>query len=354
MTCIATSIACWYHHELAFFGLLLSSSLIAAYFYPKTIFASSCALLFAWQINQNIQTRIAEFNAHHEFLQTPVSLQATIGQKNLNFLHKDQAMLLLSNVRIEKSDHQKIFLTKNIMLLLPAPRAESFQPGYKITIDKITLAQPESTSDFFPYMLKENIWATTFVSYQKIKILNKKQSLMCQCYAKFYLLLHPENMQLFDPLFLGKREKNINALTIQHQSTYWGIAHHMARSGIHLVTLFGLFMGIFHLMRIRHFYRYLACTLLALFYFHISIANISFTRALLMILIQMFARLHQFNYSSIHALTLTTLIIVMCNPFCIFFLDFQLSFGITAVIIWLFTRKWAKTVVLPQRNPLPL
>ena len=237
---------------------------------------------------------------------------------------------------------------------MTAKRAEKFCEGQTLTIFKAILQQPETDCDYHTYLLKEGIWATTFITSQKILISNyHNRSWFAQCSSKFCALLQKSTINLFNPLFLGKREKSIDSISIQHQSLYWGIAHHMARSGIHLVTLFGLFMALFHYARIKHFYRYIIGAALMLVYFEISISSISFLRALCMIMLQIISKIHKFQYSSVHALTLTTLFMVAYNPWYILFLDFQLSFGITAVIIWLFQAKWAKTVAFPSKTLIP-
>ncbi|MBP7854461.1 ComEC/Rec2 family competence protein [Candidatus Babeliales bacterium] len=352
--CIATTIAFKYHQELLLIYTLCCMSTLAFYYKPQYLITYCTILFFAWHTSNNIQTRIQALNTDHEYLQTPVTIRGRIAQKNYNSAHKNQVIIILKNCQIQKSFFKKLTSTKTIMLLMSAKHAQNLESGKEILIKKVILQQPEPAADFYQYLLKENIWATAFIKQPNITVLRKESSIMYQCYTVFTALLNPESSQLFEPLFLGKRDKTISSIAMQHQSLYWGIAHHMARSGIHLVTLLSLVLAIFHLLRIRYIYRYIMCSVLALCYFQISVINISFMRALSMMLMQMFSKLHQFNYSSAHALSLTTLILVTYNPFIIFFLDFQLSFGITAAIIWLFNKKYAKTIVLPTNNSLPL
>lgn len=318
------------------------------------LFVLTLCSLFSLQVYLKIENTKQAFHQHQEFLQVPCIIKATILQKQTNQLDKDQTTLLLQTMSIYHETSGTLRDSKTIACLMPAKRAQKFHEGQTITIFKAILQQPQTDCDYQTYMIKEGIWATTFITSQNIALSNfKNKSWFAQANFKFRTLLKTATINLFNPLFLGKREKSIESITIQHQSLYWGIAHHMARSGIHLVTLFGLFMAFFHYARIKHFYRYIFGAALMFMYFEISIASISFLRALCMITLQIISKIHKFQYSSIHALTLTTLCMITYNPWYILFLDFQLSFGITAVIIWLFQTKWAKTVAFQPKILIP-
>ena len=310
--------------------------------------------LFSLQIYFKIDYSKKTSYSDQEFLQKPCIVQATILQKQTNLLEKDQATLILQTTKIYHEFSGSLLAPKKIMCTMPAKRAERLHEGQSITIFKAMLSQPTSDNEYQQYMLKEQIWATMFLQSQKVLITNKSSiSWFAKCNAQLCNALQTTTQHLFNPLFLGKREKSFESIFIQHQSLYWGIAHHMARSGIHLITLFGLFMGFFHYARIKHFYRYIIGATLMFMYFEISIASISFLRALSMIMLQIISKMHNFQYSSIHALTLTTLFMVSFNPWYVLFLDFQLSFGITAVIIWLFHAKWSKTVAFQSQTLIP-
>jgi ComEC/Rec2-related protein len=312
-----------------------------------------CAL-FSAQVYFKIQNTLQTFHEHQEFLHTPCIVKATILQKQTAQLDKDQTTLLMQTSSIFNQTAGTLKTPKKITLLMNAKRAQKFFEGQTLTIFKAILEQPKPGLDYQTYMIKEGIWATAYITTQNISITNwSNRSWFFECSTIFSTLLHASTISLFNPLFLGKREKSIDSINIQHQSLYWGIAHHMARSGIHLVTLFGLFMALFHYARIKHLYRYLICAVLMIGYFEISVPSISFLRALCMIMIQIIGKINKFQYSSVHALTLTTLFMVAYNPWYVLFLDFQLSFGITAVIIWLFQAKWSKTIAFIPKTLIP-
>lgn len=354
-TSILTALAIFYHQMVCIIPLYVIATGLCLinkkYTHLAILFLCS---LFSAQIYFKIQATKKIFQAHQEFLNTACIVKATILQKQTNLLDKDQTTLILKTSSIYNEHAGTMHEPKKIVCIMTAKRALKLCEGQTLTIYKTILQQPNADSDYQTYLIKEGIWATTFITSQRILINNYcNKSLFAKSSAQFCNLLHASTINLFNPLFLGKREKSIDSITIQHQSLYWGIAHHMARSGIHLVTLFGLFMALFHYMRIQHFYRYIIGALLMLIYFEISISSISFLRALCMIMLQIISKIHKFQYSSVHALTLTTLFMIAHNPWYILFLDFQLSFGITAVIIWLFQVKWAKTVAFQPKTLIP-
>ncbi len=281
------------------------------------------------------------------FLNIPVHMQGTIQNIQHNTQDKLVSNITISSSRIFNSKYPALTTQKNISLQVPYQKAIRFKVGQQIHAKNVVLQQPDYQTEYGLYALKENIWATGYVATQQCYI--KKQNL--KWYYRWFNFLTEYytsyTAYLYNPLFLGYKTKNNNAIMIQHQSAYWGIAHHMARSGIHIITLLGLCISIFHYARIRTRFKFILYGLLSLIYASISVPSISFIRALCMIMIQMFTRFNGYQYSGLHAFALTTLMLVLYNPFIVLFLDFQLSFGITAVIIWLFYVKWAKTVVFP-------
>lgn len=313
----------------------------------------ACAL-FSLQVFFKIESINHAYGDHQNFLNKPVTLRATILQKQTAQLNKEQTTLLIQTSHIYFAPNNRLHTPKKILLLLPAKRGQRLYEGQTITIFNIKLQQPEPKSEYEAYLIKEGVWATAYATSESIRIANAtNRSWYHICSTLFASYLQDATINLFNPLFLGKREKTIQTVTTQHQSLYWGIAHHMARSGIHLVTLFGLCMTLLHYARVRYFYRYLICGLLAFGYFEISVCAVSFLRAFWMILFQIISKMNGFQYSSVHALTLTTLLMVGHNPWYILFLDFQLSFGITAVIIWIFQAKWAQTIAFHRKTLVP-
>lgn len=284
-----------------------------------------------------------QYKQDNIFLQKPVILEALIESINHNLLDQKNSSLILNTYSIFNQETGSLKKTKKIFLLLPYNRAKNLKIGQKIKIYNIKLSQPQDNDPYKKYFLKEQIWATSFIYKENFFTYKKINNFWYQSFfEKFSNYFNTTISQLYNPLFLGKKEKNYNSLKIQHQSLYWGIMHHMARSGIHLVSLLGLLEFLFHYSRFFSRFRFLVYIIFTVLYSLISVPSISFIRSLFMIFFQMFTKLNGFMYSGLHSFLLTTLIIIIYNPMYVFFLDFQLSFGITAIIIWLFFIKRQK------------
>lgn len=336
---------------------LITACALAHFFYKSSynhLFVFSLCIIFSICSLLQVQRHYKNYRSNTEFLNTPLQLQAKITAISEANLTKPQITILVTSTTIKKKNSLKKSFTQNILITMPYSYGLNLKEGQEIEIDYATLAQPQQGCPYERYLIKEGIWATAFLTKKCIKIIKTREvPLYKKCFEIFSTHLKKSISDLYDPLFLGKRHKDRNSVIIAHRSVQLGIAHHMARSGIHLVTIFALLMTLLHYIRIRHSYRYWLGSAIAIGYFHITFPSISFIRALCMILLQMFSRINKLTYSSVHALTLTTLMIVLYNPIQIIFLDFQLSFGVTAIIIWLFQAKYAKTVVYEKKNFVP-
>ncbi len=352
---ITTAVFIFYHHPIMpiVIYILLATLFLITKKHTQNLILIICAL-FSAQIFFKINTLEKSYNSYKNFLQIPTIIDAKIIQKQDSELDRDRTTLVLETSSIYNKQQGKISNPLKILVILPTKKSKNLLAGQTITIFQAKLEQPKQDSDYKAYLVKEGIWATVFITNQNIKTKESYfDSWLTRSSTLFLSSLETSTVNLFNPLFLGKREKTLDTVEIQHQSAYWGIAHHMARSGLHLATLFTMFMLFFHYIRINVLLRYIICAILIFGYAQISVASISFLRALCMIMIQIFCKLNKGQYSSVHALTLTTLLFVANNPYCILFLDFQLSFGITAVIIWLFQRKYSKIVAFQSKSLIP-
>ena len=303
-----------------------------------------CMITSSLLIIFRINNQFSAYKADQSFLKRYVTICGTVEQINNSTLIKNQTSLVITTNLICKRNSE-LKTQKKITIFFPSFAVKQIQENDSIIIKSIQLEQPTPGSDYQRYLIKENFWAVGRATKNtELQVTHNPQT----CIQKIIVLIHKPldslSSSLFEPLFLGRKEKNIENLEIQHKSVYWGIAHHMARSGAHLAILFGLIMLILHYTRFAYFYRYLFCIFLLIGYFAISQSSISFIRSLIMILMHIFAKTFNKVPSSIHTVTATTFATLFYNPFQLFFLDFQLSFGITYIIIWLFNIKNSKTI----------
>lgn len=329
----------------------LISCYLAGFCYAIYKNKPSCLILLLYMIAGSlfVITRINyqknSYESDQLFLKNKTNVQGFVEQVTRSGLVKDQSLILIKTTTISNKKNTKK-IEKKICLFLPTIQAQKIQEGSCLVLYNIQLEQPGKDSDYYRYLLKEGLWAITHgTMYTQYRII-KKPSISWQqkILSSLYKKIHNKASSLFDPLFLGKKEKCMQSLSVQHQSSYWGIAHHMARSGAHLAILFGLIMLLLHYTQISFLYRYILCIFLLVSYALISQSSISFLRALCMILLHIAAKIFKRVPSSLHTISATTLVALLHNPMQLFFLDFQLSFGITYIIIWLFNIKNSKTI----------
>ena len=214
--------------------------------------------------------------------------------------------------------------------------------GDLIEINNVTFKQ-SSNSSFNTYLAKEKISATLFLEnleFTRIKrphfnatrmLFYFKESLFATLRSK----INRETFQLFSSIFLGNR----TAVKKQMDSTkepfkIWGTSHYLARSGLHLVIFVIVWHFILSLMPLSYMIKQLFLIILIITYALLSWSSISFERALLMVLIYKWCLLTRSPSHYIHLVALVTALVLCVNPFQLFFLDFQLSFGLTFALAW--------------------
>lgn len=305
-----------------------------------TIMVSFVALI---SINHQYQ----QYSSNQALLHHPVTVEGTITHITHANLIKEQSTIYIQTHKIKDKGH---IITKptTITVFCPTPTISHLQINQVVTIKHITLSQPKQHSEYERYLIKENIWATAHSKGEAIKatkdqplsILQKTQISLNEVYGTTSLL--------FQPLFLGVKEKNKQNIQRQHQSTYWGIAHHMARSGAHLAILFAFLTLVLHYSSRSYILKYFTCLIVLLGYASVTQLSVSFTRALLMFTLSLTCKMLNKPPSTLHILTLTTILTLLYNPMQLFFLDFQLSFGVTYIIVWLFNVKKDQTLAIKE------
>lgn len=346
LTICATIFATLFHHMYALASFYAIGTCIAFYKKDNSLIATTlCLLFFSFITTSRINQQFARYKSDQAWLHKPVTIEGVVTSISTSSLTKDQTTITLCTTSIQNNKKQLLSKQKNISLFAPSKLCTQVKESQQIKISYIKLEQPYHDSEYQRYLLKEGIWAIAHCTNHGIEIIKEQNPTIQSTYLRtMHNALSSTAKTLFDPLFLGKKEKNLHALDIQHRSMYWGASHHMARSGVHLSVLFGLLMLLFHYASIAHWLRYIISATILLIYAYISFSSISFLRALFMILLHIICKLFKKIPSTLHILTLTTIATLLYNPMQILFLDFQLSFGITYILIWLFLVKEHKTI----------
>lgn len=218
-------------------------------------------------------------------------------------------------------------------LFLRVPSA-ALHPGMTIETKPVTIS-PMSKQELQWYAMKLDVIGSIFCSTINYTIIDDESQTWW--YAKHRVIeyfkqhLSPGCFSMLSAIFLGNKSYNNQAQrTLFNQ---WGIAHHLARSGLHLMIIIVLWSTFAAMLPINFYAKQLILLTLTLIYFHMSWASIPFYRALWAFLLHRLCLLFRIHCHMLHCLALVCLMCLAYNPIQLFFLDFQLSFALTFALI---------------------
>ncbi|MCK4517765.1 ComEC/Rec2 family competence protein [Candidatus Babeliales bacterium] len=293
-------------------------------------FFSGALLLHAQLQNHDARTK--------SWARKNVTLIASILDKTEKSRDFYKEVLLVSARELWTEVNEKIDISGKICCFLR--KQTDLTPGQIIKLENISLQSPPApqtnSSSFADYLVKENIAATTFIHKTNYKILNKDSSNLSMWLARFRWNLFSRlknklaesSFSYFSPIFLGKPQE-LSSKETKPLFLLWGISHHLARSGLHIVFFILMWLYLFRLIPVGFMTKHLLLLLLTLVYAALSWTSIAFIRALSLFLLYEAGFLLSKQTTILHLFLLVTYGVIFWNPMQLFFLDFQLSFGIT-------------------------
>lgn len=235
-------------------------------------------------------------------------------------------------------------------------RSVDIQVGDYIKIDNAQISKPTTKThcrginSFFHYLVKERILAFIYINKKEVSLLHRPKHSFCRwlwtkkysVYRSIRKKLSQVTKNVFALIFLGNKKAN-SSLSLALNCNMWGISHFLARSGLHIALLIFMWQLLFSLIPVHITIKRILLISFALVYQLLSWNSISFLRAFLL-----FIFLHQGYLGSQrtkvpHLFSFICSLILLYNPYQLFFLDFQLSFGLTFALI---------AFCLPYKPPL--
>ena len=212
----------------------------------------------------------------------------------------------------------------------------------KIEIDSMLLKKNKNPS-YEQYLIKEQISATLFLPALDYTLISRptisftrwlfyfKENLLYRCKKK----LSRATFSFFSSVFLGNRMQEKKQMEKpKNNCKTWGISHYLARSGLHMVIFICIWYFILNLLPISFRLKQIILIGIGLVYHFLSWPSISFIRALYSFLLFKSCTLLKVPSQLLHLLTIVTIVVLVHNPMQLFFLDFQLSFGLTFALAW--------------------
>jgi ComEC/Rec2-related protein len=215
--------------------------------------------------------------------------------------------------------------------------------GDSIALSEINFVQPKNELCAWHYTRK-GILAGAFCEVIPYKLVNRPcyhigrwiHHVRNRIWQSLNQEMSPITFSLFSSLFGGNKDiDQYQARRVRTSFKTWGLSHYLARSGAHLVIFACLWLVFLRAIPCSLLFKHILLVIILLMYSFLTWPSLSFDRALCMTLMVQITQLFQHSTTSLHVLCLVTLFTLISNPFHLFFLDFQLSFGFSYALIWL-------------------
>lgn len=259
---------------------------------------------------------------------------------------------------INKSNHifYKRCININNVKIIKNKKIKSFDYGVNFYINKLTnlkigdnieikniiFKEPKNKS-FTDYTIKESkitAFSNKNITIKKLNssvktitlFLSSKKSELLKSFRK---KMQKKTFTLFSSIFLGNKLEVKKELNKEKQYfKLWGILHYLARSGLHLVIFVWIWQLILMYIPLSFFIKKIIILFLGVIYCLFSWPSTPFIRAFLLFFLYNTSSLTNFKTHFLHGLTLVSFLVLFTNPIQLFFLDFQLSYGITIALAW--------------------
>lgn len=255
---------------------------------------------------------------------------------------KQRITLRITQISTNNTDAHCTLNKKNICLYTIYPLKQCHVDD-TIFLHNITLKTPHE-DEFGWYLLKEDISAVAFLYKKPYYLITHRPSWSIRRFIhdqrtaitqSIMSKLSSSCAPLFSSLFLGNRNTHKESLQkIGEQFRWWGISHHLARSGLHMVIFAFVWQQLLSFIPISFRIKESVLLLLGIIYWFFSWPSISFIRAFFCFAIYRFCALVGSPSSIMYTLALVCTTVLLYNPAQLFFLDFQLSFWLTFALAW--------------------
>lgn len=304
-------------------------------FYILAFFFFCGSFLCFWQLE-------SQKKFYKQFCNQLVDIKATVSSfeniQNPRFKYK--IIVDLNQIKHSKTPDEYKNSSNSIALYVQSKN--DLEVGDYIQMHELTF-KDISNQSFKNYLAKEKIVATLFLEHFEYTLIEKpwfnlNKSIFYLREAIFKSLqtkMNRESFALFSSIFLGNRSSVKKEMDTKKESfKIWGTSHYLARSGLHLVIFVIIWHFILSLLPLSYRIKQIFLVTLILLYALLSWSSVSFERALLMVIIYKFCLLTNTPSHYVHLIVLVTFGVLLINPLQLFFLDFQLSFGLTFALAW--------------------
>ena len=247
---------------------------------------------------------------------------------------------VIATLTVTHIDHQAI--ATRLRFYLHAP--DHYDIGDHVYLSRLHLKQllPPHKARLDRSLAREEIAATFFMPRLYESTLEKKSFYYCikrfwhyqrrLLYERLRNKCSPEMFTYFSALFFGNKQ-TADYTSVKDVFSRWGITHYLARSGLHIVILIMLWSMLFGLVPLPFWLKNILLLVLLYVYSMMSWASLSFYRAVWLFVLYSGALFLRRRPATLHLFSIATATTLIISPLYAFFLDFQLSFGLTLVLL---------------------
>lgn len=224
-------------------------------------------------------------------------------------------------------------------LMIHTHKNYQFLVGSTINIENITIKPPKKEFAFFCQRngfvgsICQPHFSYTLINYPNYSLYRTLNTIRHSIIHTFKKQLSPRSFILFSALFLGATDEIKQELKpLNSVFQRWGIVHYLARSGLHVMLVTLIIEWLISCFLLPLTISRIFVILIGLFYWICSWPTISFYRALLLFCITHLCIMQRTFFHFFHFLCIICIVFLLSNPLHIFFLDFQLTFGLTGLL----------------------
>ena len=323
-------------HVLPIAALFFSFLIIGLLFFKKNpVFflatTTFCAGMLCYAYKEKQQQVILTTFGNNSY-----ELIATILDKNKQRNTYNKEVLTLQVHELHKKESDSMHTVDFTVLAYMQQPCTHLTVGDRVKIPYIFLKSANNERYEF-FLLKEGIITSFFVPELPSLLERPSFSFRRWCFETKNNLLKTLKTKMsrscfsfFNMLFLGNRSIDKKYFdSIKEQFKYWGLSHYLARSGLHLIIFLLCWTLLLRLIPIAQPIKLFILLWCCCLYYLFSWTTISFIRAFTIYCAYTAYTFLKIQINSLHILSLITICLLLINPCHLFFLDFQLSFGLT-------------------------
>lgn len=335
---LITGIICSFHHYWPCILITVSLAIFLYIFSPKRGFALCTVALFAVGF-----IRIEQVTYWHKKTMEQIQKKATL-RGTINSIEKAQHQqyryAISATISHYFQDGQLYQYDIPWVLQCYSKQHPKALVCDVVQIDNVTL-NTKSKESFLSFLIKEGIHATAFLPFNSMHIVHHPtfsitrsiHQIRNRILENIRKKCSSNTITLIASIFFGNRlcVKERYA-ELKELFCNWGIVHFLARSGLHMVIFILFLQLILQWIPVPFLIKQLMMICLSLLYTILSWQSISFARAFSSFLWYKTSHICGLQTDVVHIITILSCLFLICNPMLIFFLDFQLSFGLTWIL----------------------